>query len=99
MIVSDFPIIIMGMQLFVFCVYEMSWGIGLLFDNQGHKHIPRYINETWQDHPLIDCSGLYDCLLVWGNFVSWKGKTQCVVARSSSEINYREMVVDARELY
>ncbi|WMV36768.1 hypothetical protein MTR67_030153 [Solanum verrucosum] len=71
---------------------------GLLFEDQGYKHIIGYTDVNWAGSPLDRRITFEYCVLVEGNLVSWKSKKQSVVARSSTEAEYRAMVVATREL-
>lgn len=70
---------------------KSALGKGLLFEDQGHEHIIGYTDTDWARSPSDNRSTSGYCILVGGNFVSWKIKKHNVVARSSAESKYRAM--------
>ncbi|XP_028100331.1 uncharacterized protein LOC114299723 isoform X1 [Camellia sinensis] len=73
-------------------------GKGILFSNHGHLRLEAFTNA--------DCAGSIDdrrstsgyCAFVGGNLVTWHGKKQAVVSRSSAEAEYRAVAHGTYEL-
>uniref|UniRef100_A0A3Q7GET8 Reverse transcriptase Ty1/copia-type domain-containing protein n=1 Tax=Solanum lycopersicum TaxID=4081 RepID=A0A3Q7GET8_SOLLC len=68
----------------ILCYIKSAPGKGLLFEDQGSPSDKRSTSEYY--------------VLVGGNLVSWKSKKQNVVARSSTESEYRAMATTTCEL-
>ena len=67
-------------------------------NNNGHMNIIGYFDSDWAGNALDRRSTTSYCMFVGGNLVSWKSKKQCVVARSSAEVEYCSMASAACEL-
>ena len=57
----------------------------MLYENKGHTQIVGYCDADWVGSPANRCSTLRYCVFIEGNLISWKGKKQDVVVRSSAE--------------
>ncbi|XP_019229438.1 PREDICTED: uncharacterized protein LOC109210472 [Nicotiana attenuata] len=77
---------------------KSSLGKGLLLEDRGHEQTVGYTDADWAGSPSDRRSTSGYCVLVGGNLVSLKSKKQNVVARSSSEIEYRAMAMATCEL-
>jgi len=75
-----------------------SIGRGIVMNNNGHTNIMGYFNSDWVSNALDRRSTTGYCMFVGGNLVSWKSKKQRVMARSSTEAEYRAMASAACEL-
>ena len=75
-----------------------SIGRGIIMRNNGHTHISSYTDADWAGNSLDCKSTIGFCTFVGGNLVNWKSKKQSVVARSSTEAEYRAMASTACEL-
>ena len=73
-------------------------GQGVLYENSGHTQIVGYCDVDWGGSPRDRRSTSEYCVFISGNLVSWKGKKQDVVARSSTEAEYRAMALATCEL-
>ncbi|XP_020243647.1 uncharacterized protein LOC109821901 [Asparagus officinalis] len=71
---------------------------GLLFKRSGHVNIEGYCDSDWASCGDDRRSTSGYCIFVGGNLVSWKSKKQFVVARSTTEAEYRAMALRVAEL-
>jgi len=70
----------------------------LLFSNHGHLKVEGYIDADWARSTDDRRSTAGYFTFVGGNLVSWRSKKQQVVARSSTEAEFRGMAVGICEL-
>ncbi|XP_038897912.1 uncharacterized mitochondrial protein AtMg00810-like [Benincasa hispida] len=68
-----------------------SLGRGLMFRKSDRRCIEAYTDANWAGSMVDRKSTSSYCTFVWGNLVTWGSKTQGVVARSSTEAEYRAM--------
>src|SRR5262249_25121438 len=68
-------------------------GQGLLYENKGHTQVVGYSDADWAGCPFDRRSTSGYCVLIGGNYISWKSKKQDVVAKSSVEAEYRAMAL------
>jgi len=73
-------------------------GKGLVFTDRGHTNIVGYSDADWAGDASDRRSTSGYCIFVGGNLISWKSKKQTVVARSSTEVEYRAMAHATSEL-
>jgi len=66
-------------------------GKGLMFRKTDRKTIEAYTDSNWAGSVVDRKSTLGYCTFVWGNLVTWRSKKQSVVARSSTEAEYKAM--------
>ncbi|XP_038715065.1 secreted RxLR effector protein 161-like [Tripterygium wilfordii] len=101
-IVSQFmhsPIVAhMNLVKRILCYLKWSIGRGILMKNNGHSQILGYTDADWAGNTLDRKSMTGYCVFDGGNLVSWKSKTQMVVAHSSAEAEYCAMASTASEL-
>ncbi|RVW25077.1 Copia protein [Vitis vinifera] len=74
-------------------------GKGVLYQNKGHTKVVGYRDADWAGSPTDRHSTSGYCVFIGGNLISWKSKKQDVVARSSTEAEYRAMAVATCESY
>nr|KYP58908.1 hypothetical protein KK1_014330 [Cajanus cajan] len=77
---------------------KRSLGKGLVYNNRGHIDIVGYSDADWAGDASDRRSTSGYCVFMGGNLVSWKSKKQSVVARSSTEAEYRAMAHTTCEL-
>jgi Reverse transcriptase (RNA-dependent DNA polymerase) len=71
---------------------------GILMKNQGHTTLAVYTDADWAGNPLDRKSTSGLCAFIGGNLVTWQSKKQPVVARSSTEAEYRAMATATSEI-
>ena len=71
---------------------------GVLYEDKSHTQIVGYCDVDWVGSPADRRSTLEYCVFIKGNLISWKSKKQNVVARSSTEAEYRVMILATCEL-
>jgi hypothetical protein len=73
-------------------------GRGLWFKRNKHMNLEGYCDTDWASSRNDRRSTSGYCVFVGGNLVSWRSKKQAVVARSTSEAEYREMALRICEM-
>jgi hypothetical protein len=71
---------------------------GLWFKKNGHLDLEEYCDADWISSRDDRRSTSGYCVFVGGNLVSWQSKKQAVVARSTTEAEYRAMALSLCEL-
>ena len=66
-------------------------GRDLLFKNCGHLNVEAYTDTDWAGSIVDRRSTSGYCMFVGGNLVTWRSKKQNVVARSSTEAEFRSV--------
>ncbi|XP_068322539.1 uncharacterized mitochondrial protein AtMg00810-like [Pyrus communis] len=75
-----------------------SIGRGIIMKKNESTEITGYCDADWAGNSIDRKSTTGYCTFVGGNLVTWKSKKQAVVARSSTEVEYRAMASTACEL-
>jgi len=65
---------------------------GIMFQKHGHLNIEAYTDVDWAGNPNDKRSILGYFTLVGGNLVKWRSKKQKVVALSSAEVEFWELL-------
>jgi hypothetical protein len=64
---------------------------GLYFSFQSHLQLHAYTDVDWGGDPIDRCFTIGYCFLLGTSLKSWRNKKQIVVARSSTEAEYRAL--------
>ena len=70
----------------------------MLYENRGHTQVVGYTDADWVDSRTYRRSTSGYCVFIGGNIIYWKSKKQHVVARSSTEAEYRAITLATCEL-
>ena len=73
-------------------------GRGILYSNHGHNRVECFTDVDWAGSKEDRRSTSGYCVFVGGNLVSSKSKKQGVVSRSSTESEYRAMILFVCEI-
>ncbi|GAV74096.1 hypothetical protein CFOL_v3_17577, partial [Cephalotus follicularis] len=71
---------------------------GIFFSNHGHLRLEAFTDADWAGSGDDRRSTSGNCTFLGGNLVTWRSKKLTVVARSSSEAEYRAMAQGVCEL-
>uniref|UniRef100_A0A2N9I753 Integrase catalytic domain-containing protein n=1 Tax=Fagus sylvatica TaxID=28930 RepID=A0A2N9I753_FAGSY len=71
---------------------------GLHFSSQSSLTLQAYSDADWAGDPTDRCSTTGYCFLLGDSLISWRSKKQSVVARSSTEAEYRALADTTAEL-
>ncbi|KAA0038787.1 putative mitochondrial protein [Cucumis melo var. makuwa] len=74
--------------------FDLLTKTGLMFGMTDRKTIEAYTDSDWAGSVVDKKSTSGYCTFVWGNLVTWRSKKQSVVARSSTEVEYRAMSLE-----
>ncbi|XP_057451805.1 secreted RxLR effector protein 161-like [Lotus japonicus] len=77
---------------------KVSPGKGLVYTDKDHTDVIAYADADWAGDVSDRRSLTGYCVLIGGNLISWKSKKQTLVARSSTEAEYRAMANTTCEL-
>ena len=83
---------------YILCYLKGAPGRGILYSNHGHDRVECFTDADWVGSKEDRRSTSGYCVFVGGNLVSWKGKKQGVVSRSSAGSEYRAMVQSVCEI-
>jgi len=70
----------------------------LLYGSNNHARVVYYLKTDWAGSPFDRRSTFGYCVPIDGNLISWKSKKQSVMARSSTEVEHRDMTSTFCEL-
>ena len=73
----------------IFCYLKGSPGSGLLFKKTDKWNVELFKDVDWASNQDDMKSKSGYCTYGWGNLVTWRCKKQKVVARSSTEAEYK----------
>ena len=71
---------------------------GLHFSSHSSLTLQAYSNADWASDPTDRRSTTGYCFLLDDSLISWRNKKQIVVARSSTEVEYRALAATTAEL-
>ena len=74
----------------ILCYLKEVLGCGILYKKHVHTRIECFFDVDWVGSKEDRRSTSGYCVFVGGNLISWKGKKQNVVLRSSVELEYRD---------
>ncbi|KAF5466678.1 hypothetical protein F2P56_016584 [Juglans regia] len=73
-------------------------GQGIFFSSSNDLHVRAYTDSDWASCPTTCCSTTGFFITLGSSPISWRTKKQTMVARSSTEAEYRSMAVTTCEL-
>ncbi|XP_062075252.1 secreted RxLR effector protein 161-like [Humulus lupulus] len=72
---------------------KMTLGLGLHFKKHNNRDLEVYTDSSWAGELTDRQSTSGYCTYVWGNLVTWHGKKQPMVSRSSAKSEYRALAL------